>query len=332
MRTKFECPVCRQGSWEDVATHHFKKSDLEEGRLKEYTALRYRVLFEVWFPQRAHVEVRSVLCKTCGFISHAPRPDVGDVDAKYRFLQIHEKSIGGQRGGEKEKCLDRMRAERVFKEVAPWRQKESKRVLDFGGGNGKLLASFCARGFDCFLIDYNVQPLPGIIKLGDTINDLKSGESFDIIICSHVLEHLANPSDIVEKLASLLRNGGVLYAEVPMEILGGIKISEPVTHINFFNLCNFKILFQRNGLELLSSRQFVSTYGLSKIEVLGVVARKSATTISIDPLEGVRHTRQLLHTSLFFKLCRRMWLRQFPTVEGMKRYLGRLGQRLVSRT
>ena len=110
--------------------------------------------------------------------------------------------------------------------------------LDFGGGDGKLLAPFVDAGHDCYLVDYNTEPLPGVKKLADTLDGVD--DTFDAIICSHVLEHVADPLGTLRDLRARLRPGGRIYAEVPSEVWRGIPIErDPVTHVNFFTVASF---------------------------------------------------------------------------------------------
>ncbi|MFJ7825273.1 class I SAM-dependent methyltransferase [Psychrobacillus sp. NPDC096623] len=45
--------------------------------------------------------------------------------------------------------------------------------------------------------------------------DYKSDKKFDVIIMSHVLEHLDNPVQVLQKISSLLKEDGVLLIAVP---------------------------------------------------------------------------------------------------------------------
>ena len=65
-------------------------------------------------------------------------------------------------------------------------------------------------------------------------------KKFDIVICSHVLEHVSDLSNLVTKLKEQLKSNGIIYAEVPQEIWAGLRIdADPVTHVNFFSLNSF---------------------------------------------------------------------------------------------
>ena len=77
-------------------------------------------------------------------------------------------------------------------------------------------------------------PIKGAKKLGNNINDARIEKKFDIVICSHVLEHVSDLSNLVTKLKKQLKSNGIIYAEVPQEIWAGLRIdADPVTHVNF---------------------------------------------------------------------------------------------------
>jgi SAM-dependent methyltransferase len=310
-----------------VGVHRYTAADCEatdHGELADYFALRQRVLFEVWFPGSEQVELRSVLCGGCGFMTYLPRPSTQDIEAKYRFLQIHEKSIGGQSSNPLAARWDRGRSERMYRSVsrsfASGHNGASLRILDFGGGDGKLLSSFVERGYACYLVDYNPQPRAGIEKLGDTLDDLEHDASFDVVLCSHVLEHVAEPCAVIDRLARRLRDGGVFYGEVPFEIWKGIPIErDPVTHVNFFNLPNLMAVTQRSGLGIVSARKRMSTYDVWRIEALAVVAQKGRPSRTVPLEAGVNETRKRLGPSPWAVLDRRVRFRQLLPLGGIRR-------------
>ena len=86
-----------------------------------------------------------------------------------------------------------------------------------------------------FLVDYNQNCISGVTKLADTIEDLSQSKKFDLIICNHVIEHVAQPLQVLKKLVSYLDDHGHIFIEVPMEVWKHPPLArEPVTHINFF--------------------------------------------------------------------------------------------------
>jgi len=45
---------------------------------------------------------------------------------------------------------------------------------------------------------------------------------YDAVICSHILEHLSSPYDVLQRLLGKVVQGGVLYVEVPSERSAGL--------------------------------------------------------------------------------------------------------------
>lgn len=254
MQSNPSCPVCGSISWKTIGSRTYRT--VETSRLSPYTRKRLEVLFKVWFPDASAVTLSSVLCEKCGFICYTPRPDEHDLNRKYAFLAgdnatQHEISETLLSDDERSKDL----FERVGHALAP-----DALILDFGGGNGRLMKAFLALGHRCHLIDYSGTKLPHIRHLGSQLSDIPTAMKFDLIVCSHVLEHLAAPSGVVDALRSHLAPGGIFYVEVPLEIWKRAPLpSEPVTHVNYFTVDSLRILLERAGYRVITCEEGLYT-------------------------------------------------------------------------
>ena len=87
------------------------------------------------------------------------------------------------------------------------------------------------------------------------------GGPFDLVYSAHVFEHLLSPTDGLRSVASLVREGGFIYIEVPSvnECEGLIKFTHEVTHVQAFsmtslvrmlNLAGFRTIRMRTGVTL----------------------------------------------------------------------------------
>jgi SAM-dependent methyltransferase len=311
MKTDFNCPICGSDDWEVTRRYRFARSDstrCDGAPLDAYLKLRRRVLFEVWFPQSEDVILDSLLCNHCGFMCFSPRPTPKDIDNKYRFLQVEEKDIGGQRSDRASLSRDRARSKKVFDIIAPYFPRDGSRILDVGGGNGKILLPFIEAGHVCSLVDYNVNPIAGVKKIADRLEDVPADAEYDAIICSHVMEHLAEPAAALNHMSRLLADGGIIYGEVPLGVWGGIGIeNDPVTHVNFFTEDSYKSLFFACGLDILEARQTVGIYN-RRIDVIYVVAEKGAGQKAV-PRGGAQTARRLSNPTFLMKLSRVFRLR-----------------------
>lgn len=99
------------------------------------------------------------------------------------------------------------------------------KVLDVGCGNGIISLHLGSYGFNVTGIDVS----PNAIEKAKAANSYSnvtfrvqsaeelqaSGELFDVIICSEVLEHLMSPSDLLKVLYHSLKDRGILIVTVP---------------------------------------------------------------------------------------------------------------------
>lgn len=119
-------------------------------------------------------------------------------------------------------------------------------------------ASACqAAGYDEMLTDLDLERdrLPG------------PDESYDVVIASHILEHLENAKDAIEDWYRVLRPGGVLVLGVPMHFRieawfhtrrlrrGGRK---PRAHCHFFSMRSLKVFLAQYPVQRIFGFRVVS--------------------------------------------------------------------------
>jgi ubiquinone biosynthesis O-methyltransferase len=98
-------------------------------------------------------------------------------------------------------------------------------VLDVGCGNGIISLQLGKDGFNIKGIDVSEKaiqkakennPFPNVtFEVADADKLKASGEAFDAIICSEVLEHLNHPGRLLKELLPILKNQGILLVTVP---------------------------------------------------------------------------------------------------------------------
>lgn len=172
---------------------------------------------------------------------------------------------------------------------------KSPKILDIGCGNGNISYQLAMSGCNVTGIDISVDAIAYANQHFKhekaeykvfSVYDLPDDNSFDVIICSEVLEHLPVPENMLFKTKKLLSENGIVIVTVPngkgpREVLvtkpvQNIKNSEGVLwklivtikkllgykqtsiqsaslfldHVQFFSLSDLKNLFKSTGFEL----------------------------------------------------------------------------------
>jgi 2-polyprenyl-3-methyl-5-hydroxy-6-metoxy-1,4-benzoquinol methylase len=134
---------------------------------------------------------------------------------------------------------------------------------------------------------YDIDVIKGFFE---DINLNETGK-FDLIILSHVLEHLISPSDALLHIRKLLKDNGILYIEVPnlMETnnLTGYFTFE---HINYFTTTSLRNILMRNGYNTNNIIIFNNDdFDEISYPVIGVIASKGDFQDSIvsDKMEAL---------------------------------------------
>lgn len=306
MNSTYPCPVCTSQDWKTVqeyvyhvadhesplwignnravnATHLLKdfwraiihnapKPDrIRERLLSDYELMMREILFTVWVPGQREMRMASRYCRRCGFMACTPRPDTHEIALKYRALEpnTHPDDIHRQNAFLDSDPYSRRSRAQLREVLIAGVGQERFRLLDHGGASGWYVKSLADQGCVCDLVDYEPQQLPGIRRIGVTIDDIPESGQYDAIVSRAVLEHLVDPCDVLRKFHRRLVDRGVVYALVPCEIHAGIARLgyDPVTHINFFTPNSFSLMFRRNGF-------VVERSGMDEMRNIWVLARK----------------------------------------------------------
>lgn len=183
--------------------------------------------------------------------------------------------------------IARVRSEKIQPHVRP-----TDRVLEYGVGLGWNLAALdCAyrAGYD--IGEFLEEPVGkhGIEFVHRT--DALTKESFDVVLCHHVLEHTLSPAAVLSEVRQLLRPQGKLLLYVPYEKerrYRTFNASEPNHHLYSWNVQTLGNLVQECGMsvqqgsiEMFSYDRFSSVWAVR----LGVGER------------GYRLIRRLVHAA-----------------------------------
>jgi 2-polyprenyl-3-methyl-5-hydroxy-6-metoxy-1,4-benzoquinol methylase len=227
---------------------------------------------------RYGLSVSTQICKRCGLVLTRPRMNAASY-AEFYDQEQKRLYVGEEMPSEDYFAAQVKRGETVFefvrKHIPDFSVK--KTVLDVGCGAGGMLvpfkrAGFAARGVDIIGNYVELGKRKGLdVAVGGIDTLAAESGTFDIIIYSHVLEHLSDAERELTKIRGLLAPGGVVYVEVP-----GLKnIGESYdgdflrllqnAHVWIFTKTSLGNLFRKSGFSMVVGDEYVrAVFSVSK--------------------------------------------------------------------
>lgn len=101
-------------------------------------------------------------------------------------------------------------------------------VLDYGCGNGDFLARAATLGHLTKGVDFDADAVATAAAQGldiistDAVKDADFAGQFDLITASHVLEHVADPAELLTSFTRWLKPGGRVHIELPNAEAAGL--------------------------------------------------------------------------------------------------------------
>jgi len=150
-----------------------------------------------------------------------------------------------------------------------------KRILELGCGTGAVLTELKRRKVadQYFGVDYSKEAIRylsqrdpevrcTVADITNTARPFDDVDCFDVVVLSHVIEHLENPLQFLRAIQRI--KFGYLVAEVPLEDLwfGRIKArlkdrrDNPAGHVQFFHPTSFRSLLQKADFDIVSERTY----------------------------------------------------------------------------
>lgn len=144
-------------------------------------------------------------------------------------------------------------------------------VFEFGVGLGKNIALLERKaGYDISAFARSFSEKHGIPVFADMAN-VPEGK-FDVVLSSHVLEHLNDPFENLKLLRTKLKPGGRLILVLPVEEHGTVTFEVDVNqHLFSWNFRTINNLLQRAGYQIEQNR-FRYSAAHYKLRHLGMVS------------------------------------------------------------
>jgi 2-polyprenyl-3-methyl-5-hydroxy-6-metoxy-1,4-benzoquinol methylase len=176
---------------------------------------------------------------------------------------------------------------------------DGSRVLEVGPAAGHVTQVLKRKGCEVTGLELDAalagmaRPLCRRMVVGnieDLDLDAELPEEFDVILCGDVLEHLANPGAVLQKLRRRLVLSGYLVISLPNVAHGSVRLSLmegrftyvkegllDTTHLRFFTLDSIRDMFNRNGFEIQDLHR--TRAGLFETEIVLKPSQVAASTI-----------------------------------------------------
>lgn len=198
---------------------------------------------------------RLVKCSSCSLVWLADPPPPDEMGAHYGA--DYDKSVS--RAGD---SLDRWKGRVELIQ----RYKTGGSLLDLGCSNGGFLRAIKAPGWELFGIEMSdsvatraARATGAQVFIGDILDAPYPPESFDVVTCFHVFEHLYHPREVLAKVANWLKPGGIFYAMMPNIHSVGSRVFgsywyalELPRHLYHFSPAALKRVAESVGLEVSS--------------------------------------------------------------------------------
>ena len=245
-----------------------------------------------------------VVCSKCGGAYLDTISTGSAFTSYYRQQATYGRSSTTGAGG------DSSEEQRRFSEIAVFCGKyltsESAAILDIGSGRGGLLKQFSRTGYtNCHALDLSPACIDHIRQrygfnaaVGEASDIPFSGIAFNLIVCSHIIEHALTPEKIIAECKNRLTDDGLIYIEVPDAAQYGVNVSAPFAdfyfeHINHFDPVHLDMLLKINGMEPLEHgcKRIEASGGLTVACVYGLYRKNSTfsnNSLHFDHYLGVR--------------------------------------------
>ena len=123
---------------------------------------------------------------------------------------------------------------------------KDKKVLDIGCGDGGVSVAFAQRGADVVGIDLDPDRIDtSTLRANDHRLNVKffvddaekmslNDNSYDVVVCNALIEHVFNPEELASEISRVLKNGGILFLDTPSRYSVLQLISD--THYGLFGI------------------------------------------------------------------------------------------------
>ena len=226
---------------------------------------------------RFGLDFPSYICKSCGLIFTSPYICEGSLPFYYNkfYHSLHFGTVEPIKN-----LYSKGQGCKIFNFVKEYLNSSNIRIFEMGAGCGTNLLEFAKVAknnnveVDCYGTEYNKDYVKqgnkkGLRLTSSSIEEYanKTKDKFDLIILSHVFEHLTDPFDTLNFLKKCLHEETIIYIEVPgvldlkTRYVYDCDFLKYLTHAHTFNfsLSSLKATLNQCGFELIHGNEKVES-------------------------------------------------------------------------
>jgi len=154
--------------------------------------------------------------------------------------------------------------------------RKTNRLLDVGSGSAFFAEIAIQRGWEVYgteLTDETIElaEKKGIKMSKGKLEDIQfEADSFDLIACIEVIEHVSFPQTFTSEIQRILRTGGAVYISTPnfnswlrRRLKSEYDVINYPNHLSYFTAKTLTSLFTSSGFE----KQSLVTHGMSRTRI-----------------------------------------------------------------
>jgi SAM-dependent methyltransferase len=223
-------------------------------------------------PYHPQITINLIVCKNCGFIFHDNILSLEELQKMYEQEdRITHKKETLQKRVLLERALNFLKRNFSF--------EKANKVIDIGSGDFSLLERLVAHApnaqYDAVNVSYSEERRGSIRVFREMLEDMSVPESYNIVILSHILEHIADFDHFFRHLSKLLAPDACLYVEVPFQVGPTLFLKRGfhAQHINYFSPWTLDRLLGKYGFKL-NSLEFDTEGGYFYYGIPGIIRAK----------------------------------------------------------